>query len=109
MTFISELPKDHLSSQMLQQLSIQPSKANSLVLVPEKYLGELLIWLQILYLVSLVFQRETYLKLLHDINYMEKKSKWKWRNQDKILCELLLSQTVLSPENPYGIISMDTT
>lgn len=86
-TFISELPKDHLSSQTLQQLSIQPSKANSLVLVPEKYLGELFIWLQNLYLVTLVFQRETYLKLLHYINYMEKKkSKWKWKKQNKILC-----------------------
>lgn len=72
-TFISELPKDHLSPQTLQQLSIQPSKANSLVLVPEKYLGELFIWLQNLYLVTLVFQKETYLKLLHYINYMEKK------------------------------------
>lgn len=71
-TFISELPKDHLSSQMLQQLSIQPSKANCLVLVPEKYLGELFIWLQNLYLASLGFQRETYLKLLHYINYMKK-------------------------------------
>lgn len=48
-TFISELPKDHLSSQVLQQLSIKPSKANSLVLVPEKHLGKLFIWLQNLY------------------------------------------------------------
>lgn len=85
---------------MLQQLSIQPSKENSLVLVSEKYLGELFIWLQNLYWVSLVFQRETYLKLLHYINYMKKERKWKQRKQDKILCELLLPQIGLEFRKP---------